>query len=183
MGIINQKTQFGWVPQLYNRYLLVIVVAVAMTAFMFFYLNFTKHGFELTVVGESERTARYVGIKVERVVVRTMLLSGLICGLTGFILVGSINHNVSSSIAGGQGFTAVMVSWLAKFDPILMILFSALLIFLGTGAKEVATSIGLNMSFGDMLTAVLIFCIIGSEFFVNYRISFHKTGKEAEEHV
>ena len=112
-----------------------------------------------------------------------MLLSGLICGLTGFILVGSINHNVSSSIAGGQGFTAVMVSWLAKFDPILMILFSALLIFLGTGAKEVATSIGLNMSFGDMLTAVLIFCIIGSEFFVNYRISFHKTGKEAEEHV
>ena len=183
MGIINQKTQFGWVPQLSNRYLLVIVAAAVMTALLFFYLNYTKHGFELTVVGESERTARYVGIKVERVVVRTMLLSGLICGLTGFILVGSINHNVSSSIAGGQGFTAVMVSWLAKFDPILMILFSALLIFLGTGAKEVATSIGLNMSFGDMLTAVLIFCIIGSEFFVNYKISFHRKSKEVGEHV
>ena len=183
MGIINQKTQFGWVPQLYNRYLLVIVVALVFTVVMYFYLNYTKHGFELTVVGESERTARYVGIKVERVVLRTMLLSGLICGVTGFILVGSINHNVSSSIAGGQGFTAVMVSWLAKFDPILMILFSALLILLGTGAKEVATSIGLNMSFGDMLTAVLIFCIIGSEFFVNYKLSFHKAGKEVGEHV
>jgi len=183
MGIINQKTQFGWVPQLYNRYLLVIVVALVFTVVMYFYLNYTKHGFELTVVGESERTARYVGIKVERVVVRTMLLSGLICGLTGFVLVGSINHNVSSSIAGGQGFTAVMVSWLAKFDPIVMILFSALLIFLGTGAKEVATSIGLNMSFGDMLTAVLIFCIIGSEFFVNYKLSFHKASKEVGEHV
>ena len=62
MGIINQKTQFGWLPQLGNRYLLVIVVAVALTVFMYFYLNYTKHGFELTVVGESERTARYVGI-------------------------------------------------------------------------------------------------------------------------
>ncbi len=183
MGVINQKTQFGWVPQLYNRYLLVIVIAIMLTVFLYFYLNFTKHGFELAVVGESERTARYVGIKVDRVVVRTMLLSGLICGLTGFLLVGSINHNVSSSIAGGQGFTAVMVSWLAKFNPVLMIFFSALLIFLGTGAKEVATSIGLNMSFGDMLTAVLIFCIIGSEFFVNYKISFRRNSREVEKHV
>ena len=103
--------------------------------------------------------------------------------MTGFLLVGSINHNVSSSIAGGQGFTAVMVSWLAKFNPVLMIFFSALLIFLGTGAKEVATSIGLNMSFGDMLTAVLIFCIIGSEFFVNYKISFRRNSREVEKHV
>ena len=179
MGIINQKTQFGWLPQLGNRYLLVIAVAAALTVFMYFYLNNTKHGFELAVVGESERTARYVGIKVDRVILRTMLLSGLICGLAGFLLVGGINHNVSSEIAGGQGFTAVMVSWLAKFNPLIMVLFSALLIFLGAGAKELATSLGLNQSFGEMLTAVLIFCIIGSEFFINYQIKLTKSaGKE-----
>ncbi len=183
MGIINQKTQFGWVPQLYNRYLLVIVTAAALTALMYFYINYTKHGFELTVVGESERTARYVGIKVEKVILRTMLLSGAVCGLTGFLLVGSINHNVSSEIAGGQGFTAVMVSWLAQFNPLAMVLFSGLLIFLGTGAKSLATSHGLNMSFGDMLTAILIFCIIGSEFFINYKINFRKKNKEADKHV
>ncbi|MBR6208886.1 MAG: ABC transporter permease [Oscillospiraceae bacterium] len=180
MGIINQKTQFGWLPQVGNRYLLVIILAVVLTLFMFFYLNSTKHGFELTVVGESERTARYVGIKVERVIIRTMLLSGLICGLTGFLLVGGINHNVSSEIAGGQGFTAVMVSWLAKFNPIIMVLFSALLIFLGAGAKELATGLGLNQSFGEMLTAILIFFIIGSEFFINYKISFHKKEREVK---
>ena len=183
MGIINQKTQFGWLPQLGNRYTLVILTAVVLTLFMFFYLNYTKHGFELTVVGESERTARYVGIKVERVIIRTMLLSGLICGIAGFLLVGGINHNVSSEIAGGQGFTAVMVSWLAKFNPLIMVLFSALLIFLGAGAKELATSLGLNQSFGEMLTAVLIFCIIGSEFFINYKISFHKKDREAKKNV
>ncbi len=180
MGVINQKTHFGWVPDLGNRYLLVIVVVCLLTVLMYFYLNYTKHGFELTVVGESERTARYVGIKVSRVVVRTMLLSGLVCGLTGFLLVGSINHNVSPQIAGGQGFTAVMVSWLAKFNPVLMILFSGLIIFLGAGANELATSIGLNKSFGDMLTGILIFCIIGCEFFINYKINFRKSeGKEA----
>ncbi len=177
LGVINSQTQFGWLPQVYNRYLLAIIVAVLFTVIVYFYLNFTKHGFELTVVGESERTARYVGIKIDRVVIRTMLLSGAICGLTGFLLVGGINHTVSSDAAGGQGFTAVMVSWLAHFNPIAMILFSALLIFLGAGAGELATRNGLNHSFGDILTAILIFCIIGSEFFINYKISFKKQNR------
>ena len=179
MGIINQKTQFGWLPQLGNRYLLVIVVAVALTVFMYFYLNNTKHGFELAVVGESERTARYVGIKVERVIIRTMLLSGAICGLAGLLLVGSTNHTLTTTIVDGRGFTAVMVSWLAKFNPIWMILTSFLLVFLGRGAGEIATNFGLNRSFGDILTGIILFCIIGSEFFINYEIKLTKSaGKE-----
>ena len=183
MGVINQSSHFGWVPDLGNRYLLVIVTVLLLTVLMHFYLNYTKHGFELTVVGESERTARYVGIKVDRVILRTMLLSGAVCGLTGFLLVGSINHNVSPEIAGGQGFTAVMVSWLAKFHPAVMGLFSGLLIFLSAGANELATNVGLNRSFGDMLTGILIFCIIGCEFFINYKISVHRGRKEGEAHV
>ena len=183
MGIINQNSRTGWVPDLGNRYMLVIVTVILLTVFMHYYLSKTKHGFELTVVGESERTARYVGIKVDRVIVRTMLLSGAICGLTGFILVGSINHNISSELAGGQGFTAVMVSWLAKFNPAVMGVFSALLVFLKAGAGELATELGLNSNFGDMLTAILIFCIIGSEFFINYTVSFRRSRKEGEGHV
>ena len=183
IGVINQKTQIGWFPELYNRYLLVIVVVVVMTILMYFYLRYSKHGFELAVVGESERTARYVGIKVEKVIVRTMLLSGAVCGVAGLLLVGAINHTVSTTIAGGQGFTAVMVSWLAHFNPITMVLSSALLIFLGSGANELATSCGLNASFGDILTAVLIFCIIGSEFFINYQIHFAKKHKEESGNV
>lgn len=179
IGVINSSTKFGWLPQISNRYLLVILVSVLLTILIYLYLNYTKHGFELTVVGESERTARYVGIKVEHVIVRTMLLSGAICGLTGFLLVGGINHTVSPNAAGGQGFTAVMVSWLAKFNPFVMVLFSGFLVFLGAGASELATRIGLNQAYGDMLTAVLIFCIIGSEFFINYQVHFrHKIEKE-----
>lgn len=183
IGVINPSTEAGWLPMLGNKYLLVILVAVLMTAVVYFYLNYTKHGYEIAVVGESERTARYIGIKVPRVIVRTMLFSGAICGLAGLLLVGGIHHTVSTSIVGGQGFTAVMVSWLAAFNPVVMILTSALLIFMGSGADQLASSCGLNQSFGDILTGVLIFFIIGSEFFVQYKISFRKKNKEVSENV
>lgn len=177
IGVINAQNEAGWLPQLGNKYLLVILVAVIMTVLIYFYLNYTKHGYEIAVVGESERTARYIGIKVPRVIVRTMLFSGAICGVAGLLLVGGIHHTVSTSLVGGQGFTAVMVSWLAAFNPIVMILTSALLIFMGSGANQLATSCGLNQSFGDILTGVLIFFIIGSEFFVQYKISFRKRAR------
>lgn len=183
IGVINAQNEAGWLPQLGNKYLLVIMVAVIMTVLIYFYLNYTKHGYEIAVVGESERTARYIGIKVPRVIVRTMLFSGAICGVAGLLLVGGIHHTVSTSLVGGQGFTAVMVSWLAAFNPIVMILTSALLIFMGSGANQLASSCGLNQSFGDILTGVLIFFIIGSEFFVQYKISFRKKNKEAGENV
>ena len=183
IGVINAQNEAGWLPQLGNKYLLVILVAVIMTVLIYFYLNYTKHGYEIAVVGESERTARYIGIKVPRVIVRTMLFSGAICGVAGLLLVGGIHHTVSTSLVGGQGFTAVMVSWLAAFNPIVMILTSALLIFMGSGANQLATSCGLNQSFGDILTGVLIFFIIGSEFFVQYKISFRKKSKEVGENV
>lgn len=183
IGVINQSSMAGWLPELGNKYLLVILVSVFMTAVVYFYLNYTKHGYEIAVVGESERTARYIGIKVPRVIIRTMLFSGAICGLAGLLLVGGIHHTVSTSLVGGQGFTAVMVSWLAAFNPVVMILTSALLIFMGSGANQLASSCGLNQSFGDILTGVLIFFIIGSEFFVQYKISFRKKNREVSENV
>lgn len=183
IGVINQQSHAGWLPEIGNKYLLVLGVVIIITVVMYFYLNYSKHGYEISVVGESERTARYIGIKVERVIIRTMLLSGAICGVAGLLLVGGINHTVSTTIAGGQGFTAVMVSWLAKFNPIVMVLTSGLLIFLSTGANELATSCGLNQSFGDILTGVLIFFIIGSEFFINYKVSFRKSNKEVNGNV
>ena len=183
IGVINQSSMAGWLPELGNKYLLVILVAVFMTAVVYFYLNYTKHGYEIAVVGESERTARYIGIKVPRVIIRTMLFSGAICGLAGLLLVGGIHHTVSTSLVGGQGFTAVMVSWLAAFNPVVMILTSALLIFMGSGANQLASSCGLNQSFGDILTGVSLFFIIGSEFFVQYKISFRKKNREVSENV
>ena len=180
IGVINPNTQIGWFPQIGSyKYLLNVIIVALVCVGMYIYLNYSKHGYEIAVVGESERTARYVGIKVERVILRTMLLSGAVCGLAGLLLVGSTNHTLTPNIVDGRGFTAVMVSWLAKFNPVWMILTSFLLVFLGRGAGEIATNFGLNQSFGDILTGIILFFIIGSEFFINYQIKFRRAaGKE-----
>ncbi len=178
IGIINPNSHIGWFPQIGSyKYLLNILIVAALCVAMYVYLNYSKHGYEIAVVGESERTARYVGIKVDRVVIRTMLLSGAVCGLAGLLLVGSTNHTLTPNLVEGRGFTAVMVSWLAKFNPVWMVFTSFLLVFLGRGAGEIATNFGLNSSFGDILTGVILFFIIGSEFFINYQIKL--TRREA----
>jgi len=181
IGIINQSTELGWLPQIGSyKYLLNILVIAVLTVGMYVYLNYSKHGYEIAVIGESERTARYVGIKVDRVIIRTLLLSGAICGVVGLLLVAGTDHTVTPTIAGGRGFTAVMVSWLAKFNPIFMILTSFLISFMEKGAGAISTAFGLNQSFSDILTGVILFFIIGSEFFINYRISFVKSAKKEE---
>ena len=179
IGIINQSTQIGWLPSIGGqKYLLNIIITIILTGLMYIYLNQSKHGYEIAVVGESEPTARYIGIKVDRVIIRTMLLSGALCGLTGMLLVGGTDHTLTTSITGGRGFTAVMVAWLAKFNPVWMIATSFLLVFLEKGAGEISTNYGLNQSFSDILTGIILFFIIGSEFFINYRMSFRHTQKK-----
>ena len=171
IGIINQDSNAGWLPQVFgSKYLLAIMVAVVITVFMYIYLNYTKQGYEISVVGESENTAKYVGIKVPKVIIRTMMLSGAVCGLVGLLLVGGINHTITTTVAGGQGFTAVMVSWMSKFNPIVMVFSSALIIFMDRGAGEISTAFGLNQSYSDILTGIILFFLIGCEFFISYRI-------------
>ena len=181
IGVINPNSHIGWFPEILgSKYALNIIIVVLLTLCMYIYLNYSKHGYEISVVGESERTAKYIGIKVNKVIIRTMVISGAICGLAGLLLVGGTNHTLNASIVDGRGFTAVMVSWLAKFNPIWMVLTSFLLVFLGRGAGEIATDFGLNASFGDILTGVILFFIIGCEFFITYKISLTKSANKEE---
>ena len=180
VGIINQSTEAGWLPQIGGyKYLLTILVVAVLTVLVYIYLNYSKHGYEIAVVGESERTASYAGIKVERVIVRTMVLSGAICGLIGLLLTAGTDHTLTTTIVGGRGFTAVMVSWMAKFNPILMIFTSLLIVVLSRGASEISSVFSLNHSFADILTGIILFFIIGSEFFISYKVSLRKSKKEA----
>ena len=182
IGIINQDSNIGWLPQIFgSMYLLSILVAVIITVLMYIYLNYSKQGYEISVVGESENTAKYVGIKVGKVIIRTMMLSGAICGLVGLLLVGSINHTVTTTIAGGQGFTAVLVSWMSKFNPLTMVLSSFLIIFMDRGASEISTTFGLNHSYSDILTGIILFFIIGCEFFISYKLQFRKKAEKEEQ--
>ena len=180
IGIINQNSEAGWLPVIGGKqYLLTILVVAVMTILMYIYLNYSKHGYEIAVVGESQRTASYAGIKVERVIIRTMVLSGAVCGLMGLLLTAGTDHTLTTTIVGGRGFTAVMVSWLAKFNPIVMVFTSLLLVVLSRGASEISSVFSLNHSFADILTGIILFFIIGSEFFLTYKVSLRKGKKEA----
>ena len=180
IGIINQNSQAGWLPVIGGKqYLLTILVVAVMTILMYIYLTYSKHGYEIAVVGESQRTASYAGIKVERVIIRTMVLSGAVCGLMGLLLTAGTDHTLTTTIVGGRGFTAVMVSWLAKFNPIVMVFTSLLLVVLSRGASEISSVFSLNHSFADILTGIILFFIIGSEFFLTYKVSLRTSKKEA----
>lgn len=181
IGVINGNSMQGWLPTIGDYdYLLNILIVLVLTVAMYIYLKYSKHGYELSVVGESENTAKYIGINVKKVILRTMFVSGAVCGIAGFLLVGGTDHTISSSTAGNRGFTAIMVSWLAKFNPIYMILTSLLLVFLSAGASQISMVFNLNESFSDIITGIILFFIIGSEFFINYELKFRKANKEVK---
>ena len=182
VGIINQRTQAGWFPPLFGQaHMLNVIIVLALTVGMFVYLKKAKQGFEISVVGYSESTARYVGINVEKVTVRTVAISGAICGLAGFIAVAGASHTISISTAGGQGFTAIIVAWLAQFNTFIMVSISLLLVTLQKGATQIASQYNLNDFAASVITGIILFFILGSEFFVRYRIIFKgsKGGKKA----
>ena len=182
VGIINQSTRVGWLPYIGSfQYLLNILVVAAVTVLMYVYLQYSKHGYEIAVVGESQSTARYVGIKVDRVIIRTLLVSGGICGLCGFLMVAGTDHTITTTLAGGRGFLGILVAWLAQFNSLAMVLVSLLLCVMSRGAGEISTDYGLNQSFGDILTGIILFFIIGSEFFINYRINVRGSDKVIKE--
>lgn len=181
VGIINTATSKGWFPQIFGlQYGLNIILVVAITIGMYIYMKYSKQGYEIAVVGESTNTAKYAGINVKKVILRTMAISGGICGLAGAILVCGASHTISTSTAGGRGFTAIIVAWMAKFNPFAMILVSAFLIFMQQGSIQIATQFGLNENASDIITGIIIFFLIGSEFFIRYQVEFCKKQKEVQ---
>ncbi len=164
------KLSTGALPTIYNDYLLIILIVLALTIALHIYLSYSKHGYEISVVGESVRTARYVGISVGKVIIRTMLLSGMLCGLAGYLIAAGLDQTITTESVGGQGFTAIMVSWLAKFNPLAMIITSALIQVLNQGAAQISQDFNVSAAFPDVIVGIILFFIIGSEFFINYRI-------------
>ena len=155
------------------------IIVLVLTAAMFVYMRYTKYGYEIQVLGESENTARYAGMNVGRIIMRTAALSGGICGLVGFMIVSGTHGTLYSNVAGGAGFTAITVCWLAQLNPFAMIVIALLLAVLTKGSSTLQTSMAVPASITDIITGIILLCMLGCEFFINYRIHFRKSGKEA----
>ncbi|MBR2877020.1 MAG: ABC transporter permease [Clostridia bacterium] len=177
-GVLEPMHEYGLPVIADMPYLLNIIIVAVLTIIVYIYLKYSKQGYEISVVGESENTAKYIGINVKKVIVRTLIISGAICGIAGLLLVGGTNHTISTTTVGGRGFTAIMVSWLAKFNPFVMVLTSFLIVFLERGAEQVSSQFRIPSSISDIITGIILFFIIGCEFFLQYKIVFSKHRKE-----
>ncbi len=156
------------------------IFVLILTVVIFVYMKYTKHGFEIAVLGESENTAMYSGMNVARVTVRTAALSGAICGLVGFMLSSGTNQTLFSDIAAGDGFTAITVCWLAQLNPFVMVAISIILGILAKGASTLQTSLAIPSSISDILTGIILLCMLGCEFFIRYRVIFRGHGEKEE---
>ena len=167
---------YGNFPELFgSKYLLTILVFFALAALMYVYLKYTKHGYEISVVGDSPNTAKYIGIDVKRVIIRTMIISGALAGLVGLFLAGSIDHTIRMDSARNMGFTAIMATWLAAFNPLVMMGTCLFIIFISRGMVMVRADFGFtNDSIANIVIGLVYFCVIACSFFITYRVVFRK---------
>ena len=153
------------------------IIVLVLTVLMFAYLKYSKQGYEIAVVGESVRTAQYAGMNVPKIIMRTMFISGGIAGLVGFLQVSGASGTLTENTAGGIGFTAITVAWLAKLNSFAMVVIAALLAVLEKGADAIQTAYKIPASASEMLTGVILFFMLGCEFFIRYRLIFRGKGE------
>lgn len=157
------------------------IIVLLLTVIMFIYMKYTKHGYEIAVIGESENTARYAGMNVGSIIMRTMFISGALSGIVGFIVASGANGTLYDGVAAGVGFTAITVAWLAQLNPFAMVGISALLAVLEKGADTLQTRLAVPASISDIITGIFLFCMLACEFFINYQLIVRSKHKEVSE--
>lgn len=156
------------------------IIGLVLTAAVFIYLNYTKHGYEISVVSESHATARYAGMNPGKIMLRTMFLSGAVCGVAGMVQATGSDMTLATSVAGGVGFTAIIVAWLAQLNPIGILVVSFLFSVLEKGSSVMQSSFGLSVYSADVLQGIILFFVLAGEFFIRYRFVFAKKTAEVK---
>lgn len=158
------KVQTGW------------IIALVLVALVFIYLRYTKQGYEISVVGESHLTAKYAGMPVRKIILRTMALSGAVCGIAGMTQAAGSDMTLAASVAGGVGFTAIIVAWLASLNPFGILLTATLFSILSKGCSVMQSTYGLSSYSAAVLQGIILFFVLGGEFFIRYQFVKGKKG-------
>ena len=155
------------------------VFVILLVIFIFVYLTKTKHGYEISVIGDSINTAKYSGMKVDKIICRTMFLSAALIGAAGAIRVSSV-QSLSTSITNDVGWTGIIVAWLAKLNPIGIVIVSALITVLQCGCLTASVSArNVDSHFADLLQGIILFVILAADFFIRFKIVIRKNNKKA----
>ena len=150
------------------------IFAVVLIVVMYFFMNHSKLGYEIAVLGESEQTARYAGINISRTIIIAIMISGGLCGLTGMIQASAVSNSLGIEVAGGVGYTAIITTWLASLSAPLILIVSFLFAILLQGGSYIQTTFGIPQSAAQIIQGMILFFVLGSEFFTRYKISLQK---------
>lgn len=153
------------------------IVALVLVVLVFIYLTRTKQGYELTVVGENENTARYAGMNVKKIILRTMFLSAGIAGLAGMLQASGADRTLTETVAGGVGFTAITVSWLSQLNPLAILIVSVLFACLEKGSGAIRSEYNISPSTSQVFQGIILFFVLGAEFFINYKVVWGRKGE------
>lgn len=156
------------------------VIALILVVVMYIFMNYTKKGYEISVLGESEKTAQYAGINVSKTMITAILLSGGLCGLVGMIQASAVSSTLSVTVSGGVGFTAIIVTWLGSLSAPIILVVSILFAALLQGGAYIQTAFGIPEAAALVLQGMILFFVLGSDFFVKYKVVFEKENKVKE---
>ncbi|HNU79217.1 MAG: ABC transporter permease [Clostridiaceae bacterium] len=145
------------------------VIALILVVVVYIFINHTKKGYEIAVIGESINTARYAGINIKKTILIAIMLSGGLCGLVGMIQASAVNYTLSVEITGGVGYTAIITAWLAALSAPLILIVSILFAALLEGGSYIQTVFGIPQAAAEILQGIILFFVLGSEFFVRYK--------------
>ena len=154
------------------------VFVIILVIFTYIYINKTKSGFELSIIGESSSTSKYIGINIKSVIIKNMIIGAGFCGIAGTIEAIGTAQTISTSTASGLGYTAIIIAWLANLNALYIILVSVLFSILIQGVNVIQFTYGISFNISEMIQGVILFCVLASNFFVKDKIKFSKKGKK-----
>lgn len=156
------------------------LIALFLVAIIYIFLNHTKKGYEIAVLGESENTAAYAGINIKKTILTAIFMSGSLCGLSGMIQASAVSNTLSVAVSGGVGYTAIITTWLASLKPAVILLVSFLFAALLQGGSYIQTAFGIPQAAANLLQGMILFFVLGSEFFIRYSLVWHPSQNRKE---
>lgn len=170
---IANFTDNAILPKVFNLHIgwiFTVIIVIIISILM----KYSKWGYNISVIGESKDTARYSGMNINKIVISSIFVSGGICGLVGFIQASAVEHTLTAGLSAGYGFTAIITTWLSALIPSIIIPVSILFAAMVKGGSFIQTAFQIPNSAAEVLQSMILFFVIGSEFFVRYRLMYIK---------
>lgn len=154
------------------------IIAILLIVFVWFFLHRMKMGYEISIMGANERTARYAGMNTTKILLISSLIGGGICGIAGLIQASGVERTLNDQMANGMGYTAIAIAYMANMEPVAILVVSFLFSILLQGSAYMQISMQIPSAAGDVIQGIILLFILGSEFFSRYQVIWSWTRKE-----